>query len=557
MAYIGRQNLGGAYRQLDDISSGFDGSDTTHTMQVNSQNVTVGDVNQIILSLGGVIQKPGTDFTVSGSVLTFTTAPAANTSFFAILLGSDNGGTVTPTDGSVTASKIASSLGGDIVFNEDSNDHDFRIEGNGDANAFFLDAGTDRVYLGHNTNTSLNNCDSRLQIVGTDFDKAAISMTRYSDDANGPTLVFGKSRNASIDGNTIVQEDDELGKIRFCGADGTDFGNTAIEISGFCDGTPGSNDMPGGLKFSTAADGATGVTERMRIESDGSVAIGTTTTASMLNVTQASTGANMANIVSNSSYGNHMFYMSNASAGTTTFNFVICYSGTTSDVELRIKGNGAVTSDSAYSSTGGDYAEMFEWKDGNSSSEDRAGYSVVLDGEKIVKATDSDDASKIVGVVSGNPSVIGDADADKWNKKYLRDDFNRFIMEEYTVTTWTETTYDDGGSASPTENISYHTDRIPSDVTVPTEDVKDSEGRVIKTKAVVVTTVDNSVTKLTRKKLNPDWDSTKTYIPREDRKEWDVVGLMGKLRMLKGQPTGTNWIKMRDISDTVEEWLVR
>ena len=107
MSYIGRQNLGGAYRQLDDISSGFDGSDTTHTMQVNSTNVTVGDVNQIILSLGGVIQKPGTDFTVSGSVLTFTTAPAANTSFFAILLGSDNGGTVTPTDVSVTKAKLA------------------------------------------------------------------------------------------------------------------------------------------------------------------------------------------------------------------------------------------------------------------------------------------------------------------------------------------------------------------------------------------------------------------------------------------------------------------
>ena len=107
MSYIGRQNLGGAYRQLDDISSGFDGSDTTHTMQVNSQNVTVGDVNQIILSLGGVIQKPGTDFTVSGSVLTFTTAPASGTSFFAVLLGSDNGGTTTPTDLSVSTGKIA------------------------------------------------------------------------------------------------------------------------------------------------------------------------------------------------------------------------------------------------------------------------------------------------------------------------------------------------------------------------------------------------------------------------------------------------------------------
>jgi len=110
MSYIGRDIRTGAFRQLDDISSGFDGSDTTHTMQVNSTNVSVGDVNQILLSLGGVIQKPGTDFTVSGSTLTFTTAPAANTSFFAILLGSDNGGTVTPTDVSVTKAKLADSV---------------------------------------------------------------------------------------------------------------------------------------------------------------------------------------------------------------------------------------------------------------------------------------------------------------------------------------------------------------------------------------------------------------------------------------------------------------
>ena len=102
MAYIGRDIRTGAFRQLDDISSGFDGSDTTHTMQVNSTNVSVGDVIKYSYLLVVCIQKPGTDFTVSGSTLTFTTAPAANTSFFAILLGSDNGGTVTPTDASVT-----------------------------------------------------------------------------------------------------------------------------------------------------------------------------------------------------------------------------------------------------------------------------------------------------------------------------------------------------------------------------------------------------------------------------------------------------------------------
>jgi hypothetical protein len=295
MSYIGRDIRTGAFRQLDDISSGFDGSDTTHTMQVNSTNVSVGDVNQILLSLGGVIQKPGTDFTVSGSTLTFTTAPAANTNFFAILLGSDNGGTVTPTDGSVTGDKLASNIaittsgdisfdGGSFVFNESSADKDFRMEGNGDANAFFLDGEVDRIYLGNNTNTSLNNCDSRLQIVGTDFDKSSISMTRYSNDANGATLVFGKSRNASIDGNTVVNSNDELGKIRFCGADGTDFGNTAVEISAFCNATPGSNDMPGGLKFSTAADGGTGASERMRIDRNGKVLIGSTADATSSNI---------------------------------------------------------------------------------------------------------------------------------------------------------------------------------------------------------------------------------------------------------------------------------
>ena len=130
-------------------------------------------------------------------------------------------------------------------------------------------------------------------------------------------------------------------------------------------------------------------------------------------------------------------------------------------------------------------------------------------------------------------------------------------MEEYTVTTWTEKTYGDDDSSDPIKNVNYPSDSIPDDVTVPTADVKDSDGRVIKTKAVVVTTQEDGVSKLTRKKLNPDWDSTQTYIPREDRKEWDVVGLMGKLRLRKGEPTGTNWIKMRDISDTVEEWLVR
>ena len=60
-----------------------------------------------------------------------------------------------------------------------------------------------------------------------------------------------------------------------------------------------------------------------------------------------------------------------------------------------------------------------------------------------------------------------------------------------------------------------------------------------------------------KRKLNPDYDADQAYVSREDRKEWATIGMMGKLCIRKGQPTGNRWIKMRDVSDTVEEWLVR
>jgi len=56
---------------------------------------------------------------------------------------------------------------------------------------------------------------------------------------------------------------------------------------------------------------------------------------------------------------------------------------------------------------------------------------------------------------------------------------------------------------------------------------------------------------------NPDYDDTIEYIPRDEREEWNVVGIMGQLPITKGQPIASNWIKMKDISDTVELWFVK
>ena len=111
MAYIGPQPKLGRNREVDDISSGFNGSATAFTLAVSGSNVSPGTANDIVVSLGGVIQNPNQDYTIAGSTLTFTTAPISGLSFFAVVLGqSVDSSVVTPPDGSVSATKLASPL---------------------------------------------------------------------------------------------------------------------------------------------------------------------------------------------------------------------------------------------------------------------------------------------------------------------------------------------------------------------------------------------------------------------------------------------------------------
>lgn len=106
MAYLGREPAKGRYAQIDDISSSFNGSLTSFTMTGGGSAVNAYTPYALIVSLGGVIQKPGTDFTVAGSTITFTTAPTSGTSFFAYLLG-DTLHIGQPSDGTVITASIA------------------------------------------------------------------------------------------------------------------------------------------------------------------------------------------------------------------------------------------------------------------------------------------------------------------------------------------------------------------------------------------------------------------------------------------------------------------
>ena len=107
MPYIGKDPVTGNYNSLDDISGSFDGSTTTFNLLVNSGTaVTPVRAEALIISINGVIQEPATDFTISGTTIIFTTAPASTDTFFGVLLGQqlDIG---VPSDGTVSTGKLA------------------------------------------------------------------------------------------------------------------------------------------------------------------------------------------------------------------------------------------------------------------------------------------------------------------------------------------------------------------------------------------------------------------------------------------------------------------
>lgn len=158
---------------------------------------------------------------------------------------------------------------------------------------------------------------------------------------------------------------------------------------------------------------------------------------------------------------------------------------------FRITYTGAVYAKAAYKASGADYAEFVkEWWDGNPDNEDRVGYMVTVKDGKLHKAEAED---YILGITSGNPSVVGNADEDYfW--MYERDEFNRPVYEE-----------------------------IPDIVPKLDEDgnpLLDDEGNVI---------YEDSGTTIRRFKFREDYDPSlqDSYIERKDRPEWDYVGMRG------------------------------
>ncbi len=261
------------------------------------------------------------------------------------------------------------------------------------------------------------------------------------------------------------------------------------------------------LRFYVGAnsDSIAGLNEAMKIDGNGRVLMahdGSYYSSGLsLSVSASDNGTVQVMRNTNASLTNSLIFGYVSRTSNSAFQYIKLAANNAGDNDFILRGDGNAYADGSWNAGGADYAEYFEWSDGNLAAEDRRGISVILDGDKIREAVAGEEP---IGVISGNPSVAGDADIDSWKGKYLRDDYGTYIQEDY--------------------------------------EVEDDDGNTVVQQ---------------RRQLNPDYNPDTEYVSREDRPEWDCVGLMGKLRIRKGQVTGTRWIKMRDVSDTVEEWLVR
>ena len=105
---------------------------------------------------------------------------------------------------------------------------------------------------------------------------------------------------------------------------------------------------------------------------------------------------------------------------------------------FRVTQTGSVFGMSSFNSSGADYAECFEWEDGNPNKENRAGKFVTLNGNKVKIASADDD---ILGVVTANSSVIGNNPID-WEGRFVKDVYGCIQCDKEGIPI-TSSTYDE------------------------------------------------------------------------------------------------------------------
>jgi len=124
MAYIGKSIESGTFSVLDTSGNTYNGSNTTFSL-----GTQVGSPAQLLVSHDGVIQKPGTDYSLAsgGTQITFSTAPASGASIFIVEISGAVGG---PLDSDLNGSELILDADGDTSITADTDDQiDVKIAG--------------------------------------------------------------------------------------------------------------------------------------------------------------------------------------------------------------------------------------------------------------------------------------------------------------------------------------------------------------------------------------------------------------------------------------------
>ena len=107
------------------------------------------------------------------------------------------------------------------------------------------------MLLGTTANRTINSHAPSLQVTGTTYSSATVSIINNEASANGSYIFLGKQRSGAVGGNTAVQANDIIGQIRFPAGDGTDMENYVAQIDARAQINATSNNTSGYLDFYT------------------------------------------------------------------------------------------------------------------------------------------------------------------------------------------------------------------------------------------------------------------------------------------------------------------
>ena len=198
---------------------------------------------------------------------------------------------------------------------------------------------------------------------------------------------------------------------------------------------------------------------------------------------------------------------------------------------FRVDGTGSVYADTSFISNRTGYAEYFEWEDNNHRKEDRTGFAVTI--TKMGKIRVANEGDIVLGVVVKHSAFIGNAAWNSWNKRTYLDPLGNRRQRKYQVMEW-----------NTQDNLteSYYNGELPKNFAYPEN--------------CVTYETDLNGNDLYRDFINNAYDKDRGYISRENR-GFPLIQLIGRAIIYKGQVVSPMWIKIRDINDELEEWIIK